>query len=87
MTKESLLYYLVNKLKERQKYEKNKTDYEIQEYLEQKVRLLIRYKENYLTLDDVKSRKELNQDIEIFFDVVSYINRMLDDIKILDPAV
>ena len=87
MTKESLLYYLVNWLKERGRYAQGQSDYEIQEYLENKVRLLLKYKENYLTLSDVKSRKELEQDVEVFFDVVNYINRLLDDIKILDPAV
>ena len=85
MTRESLLYYIINWLKERGKYEKNKTEREIDDYLEEKVRLLMKYKENYLTMDDVKQR--VTWDVEMFFDIVKYVDRLLDDIKILDPAV
>jgi len=48
---------------------------------------LLKYKENYLLLSDVKKRSDLEQDFEIFEDMVSYIDRLLNDIKILDPAV
>lgn len=85
MTKESLLYYLVNGLKERGKYAKDKSEQEVQKFLEEKVRLLMKYKDNYLTMTDVKQR--VTWDVEIFFDVVWYIDRLLDDVKVLDPAV
>lgn len=87
MTKESLLYYIVNGLKERGRYESWKSDQEIQRYLEDKVRLLLKYKENYLILSDVKNRKELQWDFDMFEDVVLYIDKLLDNIKVLDPAV
>lgn len=85
MTKESLLYYLVNWLKERWIYLKWESDQKVQEYLEEKIRKLFRYKERYLTKNDVQNR--LNIEENEFISMISYIDRLLNDVKVLDPAV